>query len=218
MFCCFRGANEDASPGRLKMVIVGDGDCGKTCLLYRFAYDEFFTSYIPTVFEVEAKTVYYKEKEVDLVMYDTAGQESYDRLRPLSYDETDVALLCFSLDDPDSLQNILLNWVHEVLYYCGNIPILLVGNKKDLRQAGLTDTADLNENTKDPKKRMSKTMVSFDEGQAVSRKIGAVAYFETSALTGGGTDAVFEAVVRAGMEIKVKKGKKGGARAQWKKI
>ncbi|XP_076445476.1 ras-like GTP-binding protein RHO [Babylonia areolata] len=221
MFCCFRG-KEDAGPKRLKMVIVGDGDCGKSCLLYRFAHDEFFTSYVPTVFDVEAKTVHYKEKEVQLVMYDTAGQETYDRLRPLSYDETDVALLCFSLDNPDSLENVLLNWLPEVRYFCGNIPILLVGNKKDLRQAaelhGIADQADLNENTKRTKKRTSKAMVSFGEGQAVGTRAGAVAYFETSALTGEGTDAVFEAVVRAGMEIKVKKGKsKGGVRMQWKK-
>ena len=57
-------AEEDTGPKRLKMVIVGDGDCGKTCLLHRFATDKFYTRYIPTVFEVQAKTVYYKDQEV----------------------------------------------------------------------------------------------------------------------------------------------------------
>ncbi|KAL8584366.1 hypothetical protein ACOMHN_031986 [Nucella lapillus] len=193
------------------MVIVGDGDCGKTCLLYRFAYDQFFTRYIPTIFEVEAKTVYYKEKEVNLVMYDTAGQEDYDRLRPFSYDETDVMVICFSLDNPDSLDNVLLNWLPETRYFCGNIPVLLVGNKKDMRGHSAHDTtSDVvlhtdPDNNNPEMKRSSNTTVSYDEGQTVASKMGAVAYFETSAKTGEGTDAVFEAVVRAGMEIKVKK-------------
>ncbi|KAL8588272.1 hypothetical protein ACOMHN_008575 [Nucella lapillus] len=207
MFCCFRGTKDDPCPKRLKMVIVGDGDCGKTCLLYRFAHDQFFTRYIPTVFEVEAKTVYYKEQEVNLVMYDTAGQEEYDRLRPFSYDETDVMVICFSLDNPDSLDNVLLNWLPETRYFCGDIPVLLVGNKKDLRghSAHDTDILHTDQNNVLLEKRKSKATVSCDEGLAVARKMGALAYFETSAKTGEGADAVFEAVIRAGMETKGKK-------------
>ena len=59
-----RFAEGDSGPKRLKMVVVGDGDCGKTCLLHRFATEEFFTRYIPTVFEVQTKTVYFKEEQV----------------------------------------------------------------------------------------------------------------------------------------------------------
>jgi GTPase SAR1 family protein len=66
-------------------------------------------------------------------MYDTAGQEDYDRLRPFSYSDTDVMVVCYALDNPDSLANVLLNWVPEVRYFCGNVPVLLVGCKKDLR-------------------------------------------------------------------------------------
>ena len=43
--------------------------------------------------------------KVELALWDTAGQEDYDRLRPLSYPDTDVILMCFSIDSPDSLQN-----------------------------------------------------------------------------------------------------------------
>lgn len=88
-------------------------------------------------------------------MWDTAGQEDYDRLRPLSYPDTDVILMCFSVDSPDSLENIPEKWTPEVKYrissfvikslirsfvtrlqvkhFCPNVPIILVGNKKDLR-------------------------------------------------------------------------------------
>ena len=66
-------------------------------------------------------------------MWDTAGQEDYDRLRPLSYPETDVVLICYAVDNPDSLMNVEERWCSEVRHYCPKIPIILVGNKKDLR-------------------------------------------------------------------------------------
>ena len=75
--------------------------------------------------------------KVELALWDTAGQEDYDRLRPLSYPDTDVILMCFSIDSPDSLQNIPEKWVPEVKHFCPNVPIVLVGNKKDLRSISL---------------------------------------------------------------------------------
>ena len=64
---------------------------------------------------------------------DTAGQEDYDRLSPLAYPNSDVILMCFSIDLPDSLENILEKWVPEVKHFCPKVPIVLVGNKLDLR-------------------------------------------------------------------------------------
>ena len=52
--------------------------------------------------------------QVELALWDTAGQEDYDRLRPLSYPDTDVILMCFSIDSPDSLENIPEKWTPEV--------------------------------------------------------------------------------------------------------
>ena len=46
-------------------------------------------------------------KTVELALWDTAGQEEYDRLRPLSYPETDVLFVCFAVDSPHSLENVL---------------------------------------------------------------------------------------------------------------
>lgn len=51
--------------------------------------------------------------QVELALWDTAGQEDYDRLRPLSYPDTDVILMCFSIDSPDSLENIPEKWTPE---------------------------------------------------------------------------------------------------------
>ncbi|CAG2120866.1 unnamed protein product, partial [Medioppia subpectinata] len=71
--------------------------------------------------------------QLELELWDTAGQEDFDRLRPLSYPDTDVLLLCFSIVSPDSLSNVFEKWVPEVKKFCEDVPIVLVGTKRDLR-------------------------------------------------------------------------------------
>ena len=62
--------------------------------------------YVPTVFENYVADVEVDGKHVELALWDTAGQEDYDRLRPLSYPDSHVILICFSVDSPDSLDNV----------------------------------------------------------------------------------------------------------------
>ena len=64
-----------------------------------------------TLVKCPTRTLFY---QVELALWDTAGQEDYDRLRPLSYPDTDVILMCFSIDSPDSLENIPEKWTPEV--------------------------------------------------------------------------------------------------------
>ncbi|CAI9632750.1 unnamed protein product [Alternaria burnsii] len=118
---------------RRKLVIVGDGACGKTCLLIVFSKGTFPEVYVPTVFENYVADVEVDGKHVELALWDTAGQEDYDRLRPLSYPDSHVILICFAIDSPDSLDNVQEKWISEVLHFCQGLPIILVGCKKDLR-------------------------------------------------------------------------------------
>ncbi|KDB27437.1 GTP-binding protein rhoA [Trichophyton interdigitale MR816] len=118
---------------RRKLVIVGDGACGKTCLLIVFSKGTFPEVYVPTVFENYVADVEVDGKHVELALWDTAGQEDYDRLRPLSYPDSHVILICFAIDSPDSLDNVQEKWISEVLHFCSGHPIILVGCKKDLR-------------------------------------------------------------------------------------
>ena len=109
-----------------KFVVVGDGGCGKTCLLISYSQGYFpeVTStdtngakssadrgqkYVPTVFENYITHTEHKPsgKTVELALWDTAGQEEYDRLRPLSYPETDLLFVCFAIDCPNSLENVM---------------------------------------------------------------------------------------------------------------
>jgi len=178
---------------RKKLVIVGDGACGKTCLLIVFSKDEFPEVYVPTVFENYVADIEVDGKQVELALWDTAGQEDYDRLRPLSYPDTHVILMCFSVDSPDSLENIPEKWVPEVKHFCPNVPIILVGNKKDLR----TD-----QNTIRELARNRQAPVRYEEGQQMANKIGAIRYIECSALTKDGVRKVFEEATRAALKRK----------------
>jgi len=183
---------------RKKLVIVGDGACGKTCLLIVFSKDQFPEVYVPTVFENYVADIEVDNKQVELALWDTAGQEDYDRLRPLSYPDTDVILMCFSIDSPDSLENIPEKWTPEVRHFCPNVPIILVGNKTDLR---------VDENTKKELLKMKQQPVSVEEGRNMADKIGAYGYMECSARTKEGVRDVFELATRAALQVKKRKKK-----------
>jgi len=184
---------------RRKLVITGDGACGKTCLLIVFSRDEFPESYVPTVFENYVADIEVDGKHVELALWDTAGQEDYDRLRPLSYPDTNVILMCFSIDQPDSLENISEKWHPEVTHFCPNVPKVLVGLKLDLR-----DVPSVIEELK----KVNQSPVTTDEGMNMKQKIHATAYVECSAKTRVGVQEVFETATKAALENK-KKTRKG---------
>ncbi len=98
-----------------------------------FSKGTFPEVYVPTVFENYVADVEVDGKRVELALWDTAGQEDYDRLRPLSYPDSHVILICFSIASPDSLENVQEKWISEVLHFCAGLPLLLIGCKKDLR-------------------------------------------------------------------------------------
>jgi Rho family protein len=172
------------------LVIVGDGACGKTSLLCSFALGEFPKEYHPTVFENYVAEIRLDEKPVQLALWDTAGQEEYERLRPMSYSKSHVILIAFALDTPDSLENVSTKWNEEVRSICGHsIPIILVGCKADLRPSTS------HPNTPDN----PCPWVTSEMGEQVARAIGARAYKECSALRIEGVDEVFEIATRASM-------------------
>ncbi|KAF8298165.1 ras-domain-containing protein [Clavulina sp. PMI_390] len=185
-----------------KLVVVGDGGCGKTCLLIVYAENRFPEAYVPTVFENYVTMVNFEGKKVELALWDTAGQEEYDRLRPLSYPESHVILIVFSIDFPVSLGNVEDKWYPEVAHFCEGTPLLLVGTKIDLR----TD-----EQTKRMLGAQGQTTVTPEQGAAVAKAIGA-RYMECSAKSGEGVQAVFNAALRESMGGRLGWGKKANKR------
>ncbi|KAK4441964.1 hypothetical protein QBC34DRAFT_419429 [Podospora aff. communis PSN243] len=170
-----------------KLVIVGDGGIGKTCLLVVFSKGSFPEVYVPTVFENYVADIEIDGKRLELGLWDTAGQEYYDRLRPLSYPDASVILIGFSIDSPNSLDNVFEKWISEVKHFCKGVPILLVGTKKDLRyDQGVIEEL----------RKISQKPVSLEEGTAASQKIGAFMYLECSAKTSEGVRDVFKVASR----------------------
>jgi len=175
-----------------KLVVVGDGGCGKTCLLIVYAENRFPEAYIPTVFENYVTLVQHDSKLIEVALWDTAGQEEYDRLRPLSYPESDVILIVFSVDFPTSLANVLDKWYPEVSHFCPTTPLLLIGTKTDLR----TDSTTLRMLS-----AQGQVPITPEHGAAVAKDIGA-SYKECSAKTGNGVKEVFQAALRESMRGK----------------
>ena len=121
-------------------------------------------------------------KFVSLNLWDTAGQEDYDRLRPLSYPQTDVFLMCFSVVSPISFDHVQQKWFPEISHHCPGVPIVLVGNKTDLREDPNT-LAVLRERRMAP--------VTREQGLEMAKRIKAVRYVECSAKTQKNLKEVF---------------------------
>ena len=168
----------------IKCVVVGDGTVGKTSMLISFTSNAFPGEYIPTIFDNYSANVIVDGQPIKLGLWDTAGQDDYDRLRPISYPQTDVFLVCFSLVSPVSLERVRSKWYPEVSHHCPNTPIILVGTKLDLRDD----------------KELKEKPITFPQGVAMQKTIKAVRYLECSSLTQRGLGAVFDEAIRAAVQ------------------
>ncbi|KAJ1551165.1 hypothetical protein HK096_002774 [Nowakowskiella sp. JEL0078] len=143
---------------------------GKTSLLLRYVKNTFYELYNPTVEET-----YTLDSEPDTEFVDTAGAEAFDRLRPFSYTGATDVIVCFAINKPETFKEIEEKWIPEVKYFCGDIPMVLVGLKKDLR-----DQSDC-----------LKFPISYSQGLDLANKVGAIKYVECSARTGENVVNVF---------------------------
>ncbi|ODQ79561.1 hypothetical protein BABINDRAFT_161946 [Babjeviella inositovora NRRL Y-12698] len=173
----------------IKCVVVGDGGVGKTCLLISYTQNSFPHDYIPTVFDHYSANVMIDGEAVKLGLWDTAGQSEYDRLRPLSYPQTEIFLLCFSVMDPKSYEDIKLKWYPEILHHSPkDILTLLVGTKIDLRE----DPHHLDELTE-----KGLHPISHLQGSKMAKELSCVDYMECSAATQTGVKEIFDIAIRA---------------------
>ncbi|CDH50640.1 rho1p [Lichtheimia corymbifera JMRC:FSU:9682] len=171
-----------------RFVIVGDGACGKTCMLHVYAKGYFPTEYIPTIFDTFVKPTHVDGRQVNLELWDTAGQELYDRLRMLAYPDSDVIIIAYDISDPETLANIPEKWLPEVQYNSNSNTFFLVGCKRDLR-----DDPD----TLEALRKRGMTTVSYQQGQAMADTINARGYYECSAKLNQDIAQVFEQAARA---------------------
>jgi Rho family protein len=138
----------------------------------------------PTVFENYVHDIFIDNVHVELSLWDTAGQEEFDRLRSLSYDDTHAIMLCFSVDSPDSLENVESKWVGEITENCPGVRLVLVALKCDLREQQREEEEE--GTPADPKR----PMIDYKAGLAVAEKIKALRYLGMSAMRSVGRKAI----------------------------
>lgn len=160
-------------------------------MLISYATNTFPSKYVPTIFETYTVKLTAGGKEVSLALWDTAGQEDYDRLRILSYPQTDIFLICFSLDSRVSFENVRSKWRREIKLHAPSVPVILVGTKLDLRGS-------------------SSESISKAEGESLKAEIGAVKYMECSSLTQLGLKQIFDEAIICVLNNRRQRKTKGG--------
>lgn len=154
--------------------------------------------------------IYIDNTHVELSLWDTAGQEEFDRLRSLSYDDTHAIMLCFSVDSPDSLENVETKWVSEIAENCPGVKLVLVALKCDLRKKDDDDEG----------AQPEKALIQYDEGLKVAERIKALRYLgmlpgfcdqivlirlECSAMKNRGVNEAFTEAARVALSVKTNK-------------
>ena len=186
---------------QIKLVVVGDGAVGKTCLLISYANNKFPEEYIPTVFDNYVCNVKAGDRDIELGLWDTAGQEEYDRLRPLSYANANVFLICFAVTNPVSFENISAKWHPEVSHHCPDVATILVGTKCDTRK---------DENILGRLRDQHLKPVEPAQAESLARDLGCVKYLECSARTSENLKTVFDEAIKAVLLKKKAPAKKKG--------
>uniref|UniRef100_A0A1L8EH05 Putative rho n=1 Tax=Haematobia irritans TaxID=7368 RepID=A0A1L8EH05_HAEIR len=157
----------------IKCVTLGDGCAGKTSIL-RFYTDKYLLEeYPPTIYEeylTECAGV--DGVKLPLLLCDTAGLNT----KPFDYGDTDIFLLCFSVEETNALENLKRRWLPEIRHYCPNVPVIVIATKIDLREHTRIQC------------------ITRDQGLALAKEVNALEYMECSTHNGMGIQEIFEFV------------------------
>ncbi|CAG5132345.1 unnamed protein product [Candidula unifasciata] len=168
---------DSSNPGssteiRSKIVVVGSCGCGKTALIHRYVKYSFLETYTPTGFDTYSTQYCVSDTyKINMSVWDTSGDAGYDRVRPLSYNEADLVIICFAIDKPETMEEIVSRWYPEVREHCPTMPVMLVGCKSDMRGEIKAMPADI----------LKPAFVTYDQGLKTAKLINALVYSETSA-------------------------------------
>ena len=232
---CADSENRTLPSENIRCTLIGDEKVGKSSLLLSYQANTYSSEYIPTVFDIYSKRVSYKDAPINFSLYDIGGNQKFEKLEHHGLSEhqghqgTDVFLLCFSVDDRKSFENISKIWMHQILNYYilsedlvdGNtkqtnsvldpylvLPIIiLVGCKNDIRlQKPLLEEIAKSRRHSVPSKNVPQNrksnspIVTAKEAIYLSRAIKAYKYMECCARRGTGIEKIFNEVTKAVLE------------------
>lgn len=160
-----------------KITVIGDGGVGKTSLIKKYTQGSFQKQYIKTLGAQFSK---YDERingdNCKLFFWDIAGQAEFSFMRPTFYKGSKAAIIVFShAKGEEKSFNHIIDWHEDIKKYCGDIPIMLFGNKIDLINADALDNS---------------------KAERIVEKRNFLGYFKTSAKTGNGVYEAFQAIIK----------------------
>ena len=162
---------------RFKITVIGDGAVGKTSLIQKFTNDTFIEDYIKTIgaqFSVFDKKI--DGAKIKLLLWDIAGQANFDFLRPSFFNNSVAAIIVYSLEEnelgEESIKHIH-DWVNDIKEYCGDIPVVIFGNKVDLVDEKKLDTSAI-EKIIEEKNYLGHFITSAKTGQGVIDAFNAI--------------------------------------------
>ena len=170
--------SEENKKFRFKITVIGDGAVGKTSLIQKFTNDTFIEDYIKTIgaqFSVYDKKI--EGDKIKLLFWDIAGQDDFNFLRPSFFNSSVAAIIVYSLEEnefgEESFKHIP-NWANDIKEFCGDVPVVIFGNKVDLIDEKKLDTSAL---------------------EKIVKEKNYLGYFITSAKTGHGVIEAFNAII-----------------------
>ena len=157
----------------IKILILGDSSVGKSSIVVRYTENKFYSSYLTTIgVDFVKKTLRLNDQEINLQIWDSAGQEKYNSITKQYYNRTDGILVVFDLTSRKTFNGVM-NWLEEVEQSnAKGLPVVVIGNKCDLED----------------KEVIKEEIIDFAESKGFS-------YYETSALNGANINEAFMDIV-----------------------
>ena len=174
-----KGSMANSKKYSFKISIVGDGGVGKTSLIKKYTHGTFETDYIKTIGAQFSRYDKQIDKDIiNLIFWDIAGQDDFNFLHPLFFQESKACIIVVSLEQNElgkgSFTHVK-NWFEESYKFCGEIPVILFANKLDL---------------------VKNDEVNYDKIQEIVEKNNFLSYYLTSAKTGEGVNEAFDSLIQ----------------------
>jgi len=157
-----------------KIILIGDGGVGKTSTIKRYVFDEFMLDYKATIgSNIYVKDIDFKDKNVKLTIWDIAGQQQWETMRPVYYRGAQGVIGMYDVSNEDSYKNLVSKWIDELKILKGKFKSIIFGNKLDLGDKDFPKNAEL------------------------EKKFGSVAHVKISAKDGDNVEDAFKKLVEA---------------------